>query len=194
MHNGMVQTGSEKMAKSVGNIFLLHEATAQYGGPAVVNFLTSGHYRQPLVFGEKELEQAVARNERIRDFFRGAERVEGEPDARVAAARDAFIEALSDDFNTPRAMAALYELIGDANKAPLTGAHAVVEELLGIVGLESLAAPEEDAGEEAEGLLAEREHARAAKDFARADEIRDRLAELGFEVRDGAEGASLVRK
>jgi cysteinyl-tRNA synthetase len=194
MHNGMVQTGTEKMAKSVGNIFLLHEATAQYGGPAVVNFLISGHYRQPLVFGEKELEQAVARNERIRDFFRGVERVEGDPDPKVPAAREAFIEALADDFNTARAMAVLYELIGEANKGSVAGAHSVVEELLGIVGLESLAMPEEAAGDEAEQLLAEREAARAAKDFERADEIRDRLAALGFEVRDGAAGASLVRK
>jgi cysteinyl-tRNA synthetase len=202
MHNGMVQSGpggdDTKMAKSVGNVFLLHEALDRYGPEAVINFLISGHYHQPLVFAEDALEQAVERNRRIREFFRsvpGAEAEEGAgPDPRVTQARDAFLEALADDFNTPRAMAGLYELIREGNTRPLAGVHAAVAELLEIVGLESLAAPEQAADAEAEVLLAERERARAGKDFARADEIRDRLAEIGWEVRDSADGARLVRR
>jgi cysteinyl-tRNA synthetase len=202
MHNGMVLSGpgdaNTKMAKSVGNVFLLHKALDRFGPEAVLNFLISGHYRQPLVFGEDALEQAVERNRRIREFFRpapGAEADEGAaPDPRVTEARDAFLEALADDFNTPRAMAELYELIREGNTRPLAGVHAAVTELLEIVGLERLAAPEQAADEEAEGLLAEREQARASKDFERADEIRDRLAEIGWEVRDSADGARLVRR
>ena len=87
MHNGMVQAGAdEKMSKSLGNIFLLGEAIEAFGAEAVVRFLVSGHYRQPIAFGERELEQAAAANERIREFFRGGPRTGGEPGAVVAAA------------------------------------------------------------------------------------------------------------
>jgi cysteinyl-tRNA synthetase len=196
MHNGMVLTGDEKMAKSEGNIFLLHEALDAYGPTAVIGFLVSGHYRQPLAFGTEALEQAVARNERVRDFFRGAERADGEPDPTVAAHMEAFLDALADDFNTPRAMAALYDLVAEGNRrAPLRGAHATVEEMLALVGLESLAEPDEGgADSRAEGLLAERDRARAERDFERADRIRDELAALGWDVRDTAEGGRLVRR
>ena len=107
---------------------------------------------------------------------------------------ESFREALADDFNTPRALAEVFELVGEANRGEAPGAADTVLEMLTLLGLESLAEAEQGADEEAEGLLAEREEARAAKDFGRADEIRDRLAELGWEVRDGAEGARLVPK
>jgi cysteinyl-tRNA synthetase len=196
MHNGMVLAEREaKMAKSEGNVFLLHEALDRFGSDAVVDFLISGHYRQPLAFGEDALEAATARNERVRDFFRGTERADGEPDAAVVESREAFLAALADDFNTPRAMAALHDLITEANKrAPLAGGHAVLEEMLGVVGLERLAAAGYEADPEAEGLLVERERARAARDFATADRIRDELEERGFEVRDTPAGARLVRR
>ncbi|MFN8114059.1 MAG: cysteine--tRNA ligase [Solirubrobacterales bacterium] len=201
MHNGMVQTRkeageTEKMAKSVGNVFLLGEAVKAYGAEAVVGFLVSGHYRQPLAFGEGALEEAAARNQRIREFFREGEDPPGEPAPAVLARREAFLVALADDFNTPRALAELFGLLADARREPLPGARRVALELLELLGLESLAAAEEEGGEgaaEAEQLLADRESARAERDFARADEIRDRLAELGWEVRDTAEGARLVR-
>jgi cysteinyl-tRNA synthetase len=194
MHNGMVQLASEKMSKSEGNIFLLHEALDEYGPEAVVDFLISGHYRQPLAFGEDALEEARARNQRIRDFFREAEREDGEPDPVVAEIREAFLTALADDFNTPRAMAAVYDLVTEGHKrAPLRGAHRVMEELLEIVGLESLAGVDE-ADPHAERLLAERDAARAARDYERADGLRDELAELGYDVRDGPDGGRLVRR
>jgi cysteinyl-tRNA synthetase len=182
------------MSKSEGNIFLLHEALDEYGPEAVVDFLISGHYRQPLAFGEDALEEARARNQRIRDFFREAEREDGEPDPVVAEIREAFLTALADDFNTPRAMAAVYDLVTEGHKrAPLRGAHRVMEELLEIVGLESLAGVDE-ADPHAERLLAERDAARAARDYERADGLRDELAELGYDVRDGPDGGRLVRR
>jgi cysteinyl-tRNA synthetase len=196
MHNGMVETGSEgKMAKSVGNIFLLGEALDAFGPEAVVAFLISGHYRQPLQFSAAALEQADARNERIRDFFRSAVRRDDDPDEFVLARREDFLTALADDFNTPRAMAAAYELIAEGHRRPLSGAHRVLAELLEIVGLASLArSGEEGADPLAEELLAAREQARAERDFERADAIRLELGELGWEVRDGAAGAQLVRR
>ncbi len=191
MHNGMIETDAAKMSKSEGNIFQLSEALDRYGREAVVAYLISGHYRQPLAFGPEQMEQAVARVERIRNFFRRhGGREAGDPPAGTRV--EAFREALADDFNTPRAMAEVFELVGEANRGEVPGAADTVREMLELVGLGSLAEVEQRAGDEAEELLAEREQARAAKDFARADEIRDRLAELGWEVRDSADGAKLV--
>jgi cysteinyl-tRNA synthetase len=193
MHNGMVRIAEEKMSKSVGNVFQLSEAIERYGAPAVVGYLVSGHYRQPLEFSEAALEESVARNERIRNFFRDAERVDGEPEPAVAEREEAFRDALADDFNTPRALAELFELVAEGNRRPLRGAHAAVERLLPLLGLEALAEAEEAADPEAERLLAERERARSERDFGRADAIREELATRGWEVRDTPEGARLVR-
>jgi cysteinyl-tRNA synthetase len=128
MHNGMVLTGPEaKMAKSVGNVFMLGEAIERFGREAVVGFLISGHYRQPLAFGEEALEQARARNERLRDFFREVERRDGPDDPVVVEAREAFLSALADDFNTPRAMAVLYQLVAEGHRQPMAVDHAALE-------------------------------------------------------------------
>jgi cysteinyl-tRNA synthetase len=190
MHNGMIETAAEKMSKSGGNIFQLSEALDRYGREAVVLYLVSGHYRQPLAFGEEQTEQAAAQVQRLKNFFR--EHPAGE--AAGGARLEAFRDALADDFNTPKAMAEMFELVGEANRGEAPDAAGAVREMVGLLGLESLAEAEGAADQEAEQLLAEREEARAAKDFGRADEIRDRLAELGWEVRDSAEGAKLVPK
>jgi cysteinyl-tRNA synthetase len=211
MHNGMIETGAAKMSKSEGNIFQLSAALDRYGREAVVAYLVSGHYRQPLAFGAEQMEQAVAQVERVRNFFRehpvGGESEEGSlsqqrggsfdpsSDSPSSAARlDKFRDALADDFNTPRAMAEAFELVGEANRGDVPGAPEALREMLWLVGLDSLAVVEDSADAEAEALMAEREEARAAKDFARADGIRDRLAEMGWEVRDSAEGPRLVEK
>ncbi len=211
MHNGMVETDAEKMSKSEGNIFQLSEALDQYGREAVVAYLVSGHYRGPIAFGPEQMEQAVAQVERLRNFFRehpvgnggGAaggvsseQQRGGSVETPPAARQQAFRDALADDFNTPRAMAEVFELVAEANRGDVPGASDALAEMLALVGLSSLTQPDQgaEADDEAEKLLEERQAARAAKDFARADEIRDRLAELGWEVRDGAEGAKLVPK
>jgi cysteinyl-tRNA synthetase len=212
MHNGMVQMDAEKMSKSEGNIFQLSEALDQYGSEAVVAYLISGHYRQPLAFGPQQMEEAVAQVGRLRNFFRGCPGGGASPDAPHSAATsrvESFREALADDFNTPRAMAELFELVAEANRGESPGAPEAIKEMLELLGLDSLTSEKAVEGAaavplglsvEAHGealsppnaLLAEREEARAAKDFARADEIRDKLAELGWEVRDSADGARLV--
>jgi cysteinyl-tRNA synthetase len=214
MHNGMVETDAEKMSKSEGNIFQLSEALAQYGAEAVVAYLISGHYRQPLAFGPRQMEEAVAQVERLRNFFRGhpvgggepgegpseqkrggsAGPSPGSPHESAGSRVESFRGALADDFNTPRAMAEVFELVGEANRHDVPGASEALAEMLALVGLSSLTQPDQgaEADEGAEKLLEERQEARAAKDFGRADQIRDRLAELGWEVRDGADGAKLV--
>ncbi|HEY1854461.1 MAG TPA: cysteine--tRNA ligase [Solirubrobacterales bacterium] len=205
MHNGMVETDAEKMSKSDGNIFQLKEALDRYGREAVVLFLISGHYRQPLAFGSEQMDEAVAQVERLRNFFRnhpvGApgelspeQQRGGSAETSPAARRELLAGALADDFNTPRALAQVFELVGDANREEIPGAAAAVRDMLGLLGLDSIAEAEEGADGEAEELMRDREEARAARDFERADEIRDRLAELGWTVRDSAAGPSLVPK
>jgi cysteinyl-tRNA synthetase len=192
MHNGMVQIDEEKMSKSVGNIFQLSEAIEGYGGQTVVAYLVSGHYRQPLAFSDEQLDEAAARVERIRNYLRDAP--SGEPDAFLADRRQAFLDALADDFNTPQAFAVLFEIIAEGNRRELPGAREVLTELLPLLGLDSLLAEDEEVPEEAARLLAERQAAREAKEFDRADALRDQLAGMGWEVRDEAEGARLVRR
>jgi cysteinyl-tRNA synthetase len=195
MHNGMVEIDEAKMSKSEGNIFQLSAALDRYGPETVVAYLVSGHYRQPLAFSDDELRQAAARVERLRNFLREhpAGSAAGQ-DRFVGERREAFLEALADDFNTPRALAEAFELVAEANRRELAGAPEALLEMLELLGLESLAASQDPADPEAEALLAEREQARAERDFERADRIRDQLAAAGWEVRDGPDGARLVRR
>ncbi len=195
MHNGMVRTAEEKMSKSLGNIFQLSAALDRYGPEAVIAYLISGHYRQPLEFSEHALDAAAARIERIRNFIADlpATQTPGEEDEFVAERRRAVIDALAEDFNTPRALAALFELIAEGNRRPLAGVAEALGEMLWLLGLESLLDQTEASDPRAQELLAERQEARAGGDFERADEIRDRLSALGFEVRDTAKGPRLVR-
>jgi cysteinyl-tRNA synthetase len=192
MHNGMVQIDEEKMSKSVGNIFQLSEALDRFGGQTVVAYLASGHYRQPLAFSEEQLQEADARVERIRNYFRDAP--SGDPDAFLVEKRQEFLDALADDFNTPQAFAVLFEIVAEGNKRTLPGAREVLTELLPLLGLDSLLAETDEADPEAERLLTERERARKEKDFDRADALREQLSEMGWEVRDEAGGARLVRR
>jgi cysteinyl-tRNA synthetase len=192
MHNGMVQIAEEKMAKSVGNIFQLSEALDRFAPETLIAYLISGHYRQPLEFSEDALREAGARIERIRNYLR-EDAVTG-TDPFVDARRDDFFAALADDFNTPRAMAAVFELVAEGNRRPLPGAREALEEMLPVIGLDALLVTAAEADSEAMELLSEREQARAARDFERADTIRDLLAERGWEVRDTPDGARLVRR
>jgi cysteinyl-tRNA synthetase len=191
MHNGMIQSTGEKMAKSVGNIEPLHEVIDRYGAEAVVMYLVSGHYRQPLAFSPEALEQAGANVRRIREA--GRRLAAGEPSpAELAPLRDRFFEGLRHDFNTAEALAALNEWLREATQRSTPGGDSELREMLTVLGLDSLLAPDAQAPAEVVELAEQREQARAERDFAAADELRDRIAALGWEVRDGAEGFELL--
>jgi len=194
MHNGMIQFTGEKMAKSVGNIALLHEVLGEYGAEAVVMYLISGHYRQPLAFSEAVLEQAAANVRRIREAGRrlgsGPTVVSGD-DSRLGALRETFFAALANDFNTPLALAQLNEWLAAAGSLGASG-DADLGEMLGVFGLEALLAPDEAAPAEVRELAEQREQARAARDFAASDRLREEIAAHGWDVRDGADGFELL--
>jgi cysteinyl-tRNA synthetase len=196
MHNGMLQFDREKMSKSEGNVALLGDALDEIGRDTLLMYFAGGHYRQPLAFTDDAIDQARARAGRVRELARRLDPAGGASEALDPYA-ERFFDALADDFNTPAALAELFGWIGEANRRADAG-EAVgpgrLPEMLGMLGLESLLEADDEAPDaEAERLLAEREAARSAKDFAAADAARDRLRELGWEVRDTAEGPRLVR-
>ncbi len=196
VHNGMVRLDGEKMAKSVGNIFLLGEALAAHGRDALILYFVGGHYRQPITYSPERLEEAARSAERIRDA--GRRLVPGPSPADLAGLREAFFAALADDFNTPQALAVVFDWVREANRRGERGeavGDADLREMLQVLALDNLldaggngAVPDAHALE----LLAAREAARAARDFATADRLRDELAALGWDVRDSAGGPELV--
>jgi cysteinyl-tRNA synthetase len=196
MHNGMIQFTGEKMAKSVGNIALLHEVLGEYGSEAVVMYLISGHYRQPLAFSEAALEQAQANVNRIREAGRrlgpGPTSYRDTTDEQhVQSFSTGFFDALAADFNTPLALANLWEWIRGAGHLGVTGDRDLGE-MLTVIGLESLLRPDDEAPEQVSDLAMQRELARRERDFAAADRLRDEIAALGWEIRDGAGGFELI--
>ena len=193
MHNGMLEMRGEKMSKSVGNISLLPEVVEEWGRETVLLFFAGGHYRQPIVFAPDTLRDARGRLARIREA--GRRLVDGPSPPELREHRDAFFAALRDDFNTARALAALAAWVSEANKREGVGRDDLVE-MLDIFGLAELARG--DAGgdgpdDAARELLAARNAAREAKDWAEADRLRDALTAAGWTVRDGPDGAELVR-
>ncbi len=190
-HNGMVELDEEKMSKSLGNIRSLAGALDHAGREALVLYLLNGHYRQPLAYSEELLEEAGRRAERIRDAARRL--VPGPSPPDMAALRERFLDALADDFNTPEALAALADWVREANRREEPAGDADLRDMLGVLGLESLL---ETTGEgpdaEVLALADQREEARQARDFARADALRDELRARGWQVRDGPDGPELL--
>jgi cysteinyl-tRNA synthetase len=194
VHNGMVQMAEEKMAKSVGNIAPLHDVLDRHDRDAVVMYFLGGHYRQPLAYSDELLDEARAGVQRVREALRRL--VPGDSPADMAPLKERFFAALADDFNTPKALAAMFDWIREANRREAVG-EADLREMLDVLGfaelqpLETVADPAASDPEAAE-LLARREQARATRDFEEADRLRDEIRGRGWEVRDGPDGAELI--
>jgi cysteinyl-tRNA synthetase len=197
VHNGMIQLTGEKMAKSLGNIAPLHDVLERHGRDAVVMYLISGHYRQPLAFSEADLDNAERRVRRIRDALRRL--TAGEPSPpELARHTEAFFAALAEDFNTSAALGALFEWVREANEASARGegvGDRDLREMLSVLGfehLEPVGAADETSDPEAMELLAARERAREHREFEEADRLRAELRARGYEIRDGPEGSELI--
>ena len=192
MHNGMVRLASEKMSKSVGNVFVLHTALERYGRDALVMYFCGAHYRQPIEFDDERLAEASAQCARIREAARRL--IDGPSPDWSASLREAFSDSLANDFNTARALAAVFDWVREANRgASGTIGNDDLRDMLDVLGLANLLERESEAApEEVVALAQDRESARAQRDFARADSLRDEIAARGWEVRDGPEGPELL--
>ncbi len=191
VHNGMIRLDQAKMSKSVGNIFLLHQALDAYGRDALLMYFCGGHYRQPVEFDDERLAEARARVERIAEAARRL--VPGPSPAWSAPLRERFFDSLVDDFNTPAALAAVFEWVREANRAAPGTGDVDLREMLGVLALDNLldvAAVQAPAA--VVDLLQAREQARVDRDYAEADRLRDAIRAHGWEVRDGPDGPELL--
>jgi cysteinyl-tRNA synthetase len=198
MHNGMIELGARdgraavgdgKMSKSFGNIVGLADALESVGRDTLLMYFAGGHYRKPLPYRDDVLEDAAARVRRFREA--GRRLVPGPSPEDLAGHRDAFFDALADDFNTPAALAAAHEWINEANRREDVGDEHL-REMLGVLGLDTLLDDAPGPPEELVALARRRDEARAERDFATADRLRDELRAAGWEVRDGPSGPELV--
>jgi cysteinyl-tRNA synthetase len=212
MHNAFITVSREKMSKSQGNFFLVRDVLSQWSGDIVRFYLLGTHYRSPLDFDEEKLVMAGKGLDRLKTAIRLAREALSRPGgaaedlrASAAQARRSFTEAMDDDFNSAQAYAALFDLAhdinaavaaGDALPAALREAADVLGELSSVLGLVLTedSAGQTGAGEEKISALMAlivdmRAAARAKKDWATADLIRDRLKEAGIAIEDTPQGA-----
>ena len=194
MHNALLQLSGDKMSKSVGNLVTIAEALESFGGDALRMFVITSHYRSPSSYTDEAMDAAKAGVERLRNaaFRTGAA---GGEVLDPGATRSTFIEAMEDDLNTPRALAALFDLTRDINRATDAGgntadARATLRELCDVLGLslQATSSSTQQAAPFIDLLVTLRTELRAAKQWQLADHVRDGLLELGVEVKDGPEG------
>ena len=195
LHNGMLRLGSEKMSKSLGNIISLPEALDLYDPEALRLFFLSSHYRSPLFYSEETVRGQERAIQRLRQAV-NAESAGTGPPVDPANFEERFNEAMGDDLNTPRALAALFDLVREINRgrergADLKPAQATLAELAGVLGL-TLEELSSDAGAEPfiQMLIDVRVELRSARQFELADKIRDQLTELGVTIEDTPSGTN----
>ncbi len=194
MHNGMLRLGEDKMSKSIGNIVTVGEALSSYSPDALRLFFLSSHYRAPLLYTEANVAGQERALERLKNAVRPASAASVGSTIDASPAKAQFVEAMDDDFNTPRALAAMFDLAREINRgkdegADVLGAQDTLRELSGVLGisLDETAEPSA-AGPFVQMLVNVRTELRAARQFDIADSIRDRLSELGVTIEDTPEG------
>lgn len=213
LHNGFLTINKEKMSKSLGNFFTINEVLEKFPPDAVRFYLMSAHYRHPLDYSDAGLTEAQSAVARIREAVTTAEkiaRMPGEVDKSAAQPyHDAFVEAMDDDFNTPKAMGVIFDAVSELNEkrqqlarqeaAPLAthirGLITVIHELLDVLGLDKMIFAAEEQGAHAhlneqliQLLIDARTLAKKNKQFQMADHIRDELANLGIRLQDHPSG------
>jgi cysteinyl-tRNA synthetase len=194
MHNGMLRLGEDKMSKSIGNIVTVGEALSSYSPDALRLFFLSSHYRAPLLYTEANVAGQERALERLKNAVRPASAASVGSTIDASPAKAQFVEAMDDDFNTPRALAAMFDLAREINRgkdegADVLGAQDTLRELSSVLGISlDETAETSGAGPFVQMLVNVRTELRAARQFDIADSIRDRLSELGVTIEDTPEG------
>ena len=204
MHNAMLNLSGSKMSKSVGNTLLVSEVVKRVRPIDLRYYLAASHYRSIVEFSEESLAEAATAFARIEGFVRRATELVGP--GELGEVDEAFAAAMDDDLGVPSALAVLQGVIADGNKlitsgdtAALSGVLAAVRAMLEVLGLDPLAPTWDRGGDDAAyaqvidslvgGLLEQRQEARANKDFAAADRVRDQLTAAGIDIEDTPQGA-----
>lgn len=203
IHSGMIMVDKEKMSKSLGNFFTIRDVLQHYAAESVRYFLLTAHYRSQLNYSEENLNLAHSALERLYTALRGTD-----PNAKASGGEQyiaAFENAMNDDFNTPGALAVLFDMARELNKlkneAPeqADGLAAQMRYLAGILGIlyqdpeQFLQSANDDEIAEIEALIQQRNQARAEKNWAIADEARNKLTAMGIVLEDGANGTTWRR-
>ena len=196
MHNGFLSIGEAKMSKSLGNVISVREALDRFSPAAIRMFFLSSHYRNPLMYSDRNIASQERAVERLRNAVsqNGVDTSEVELDP--TSCRERFVEAMDDDLNTPRALAVLFDLARDINRGRGAGenvarAQGALRELTEVLGLdlnERVAETQADVAPFVELLIEMRADLRSAKQYAMADKVRDRLTELGVTLEDKSQG------
>ncbi|WP_037587204.1 cysteine--tRNA ligase [Stenoxybacter acetivorans] len=204
MHNGFIRVDNEKMSKSLGNFFTIREVLAQYDSEVVRFFILRAHYRSPLNYSDAHLDDAKGALTRLYTALKNTPPAEVAVDENSSDYSRRFFAAMNDDFGTAEAVAVLFELANDVNKSrdpQLSGCLKALGGLLGLLQRDPAAFLQADLGSVADGLnneaidalISQRQAARAAKNWAESDRIRDELAAAGIVLEDGAGGTTWRR-
>lgn len=204
LHNGFIQVDGEKMSKSLGNFFTIRDVLEHFDGEVVRFFIVRSHYRSPVNYSDKVLEDAQQALTRLYTALRGVSLAQESAVDWSNAYAARFQSAMNDDFNTPEAVAVLFDLAGEVNRTKDAGAARLLKTLAGLLGLlernpdeflQGGAKAQDGLSAEAiEGLIQERLAARKAKNFAESDRIRDLLSSQGVVLEDGPQGTTWRRQ
>ena len=215
VHNGFININNEKMSKSANNFFTVRDIAAKYGYMPIRFFLLSAHYRSPVNFTEEVILSAVSALERIENCIRDIEFFiskaadesiradETEIAEKFTSYKASFIEAMDNDFNTADGMSSIFELVRELNKAAnaavppskslIQAGFAILTELTELMGFFKSSANQNDSlAAEIEALIEERAAAKKAKNYARADEIRNDLKSRGITLEDTPQGTKYI--
>jgi cysteinyl-tRNA synthetase len=197
MHNGFVRVDDEKMSKSLGNFFTIREVLKKYDAEVVRFFILRAHYRSPLNYSDKHLDDAKASLKRLYTSLRGIEISAHEIDWNQPHSKR-FKEAMDDDFNTPEAMSVLFDLANEVNKDKSLDAANLLKNLASILGLLQRNVDEFLQGDatgdlNVEKLIHARIEAKKTKNFGEADRIRKELADAGIVLEDTPQGTTWRR-